>query len=377
MVKTKHQKSKPKQNPKSSHAKKHGKPADISEFRKQLDGLGLKIIQVTADGNCFFRALGDQLEGDEEQHQKYRNMVVKYIMENREIFEPFIEDEVPFDDYCQSMEKDGTWAGHMELQAASLVTRCNICIHRHDFPRWYIRNFDSREVRMIHLSYHDGEHYNSVRSKDDTCAGPARPIFIKADGDLSTTSNKAKTSNTKSREEAAGNFVETGCLKMVIDGTGCMDIEKVKKVLEEVNGDADAAIEYLIAQQGSENDIVANEVPSSEDLNHGEHQTEECKQQSAISESRTSNLERSRTKKSLPSDDKKIPRNKLCPCGSRKKYKSCCGSVAGKSSARLTINRTFEDADKKDKKQRKKASKATNHDQPAGGQQLDLGALCI
>lgn len=46
------------------------------------------------------------------------------------MFEPFIEDDVPFDEYCQSMEKDGTWAGHMELQAASLVTRSNICIHR-------------------------------------------------------------------------------------------------------------------------------------------------------------------------------------------------------------------------------------------------------
>lgn len=46
------------------------------------------------------------------------------------MFEPFIEDEVPFDEYCQSMEKEGTWAGHMELQAASLVTHCNICIHR-------------------------------------------------------------------------------------------------------------------------------------------------------------------------------------------------------------------------------------------------------
>lgn len=37
--------------------KKKGKQADISEFRAQLDALGLKIIQVTADGNCFFRSV--------------------------------------------------------------------------------------------------------------------------------------------------------------------------------------------------------------------------------------------------------------------------------------------------------------------------------
>ncbi|KAG5614652.1 hypothetical protein H5410_014476 [Solanum commersonii] len=76
MAKTKHQKSKPN---KQSHAKKHGKQTDISEFRAQLDALGLKIIQVTADGNCFFRALGDQLEGNEEEHEKYRAMTVKFI----------------------------------------------------------------------------------------------------------------------------------------------------------------------------------------------------------------------------------------------------------------------------------------------------------
>ena len=39
------------------------------------------------------------------------------------MFAPFIEDDVPFDEYCQCMEKDGTWAGHMELQAASPVTQ--------------------------------------------------------------------------------------------------------------------------------------------------------------------------------------------------------------------------------------------------------------
>lgn len=178
MVKAKHQKSKSKST-KQPHIKKHVKQGDISDIRAQLDAFGLKIIQVTADGNCFFRALADQLDGSEEEHEKYRNMVVQYILKNREMFEPFIEDEVPFDEYCQSMEKDGTWAGHMELQAASLVTHSNICIHRISSPRWYIQNFDNREARMVHLYYHDGEHYNSVRLKEDTCTGPARPIIIK------------------------------------------------------------------------------------------------------------------------------------------------------------------------------------------------------
>jgi OTU domain-containing protein 3 len=67
------------------------------------------------------------------------------------MFEPFIEDDVPFEDYCKTMDDDGTWAGNMELQAASLVTRSNICIHRNMSPRWYIRNFEDTRTRMIHL----------------------------------------------------------------------------------------------------------------------------------------------------------------------------------------------------------------------------------
>ncbi|KAK7338506.1 hypothetical protein VNO77_19118 [Canavalia gladiata] len=84
--------------------KKQVKQVDASQFRTQLDALGLHIIEVTTDENCFFRsglgismctctqntnlaflmlklrALADQLEGNEEEHQKYRNMVVKHIL---------------------------------------------------------------------------------------------------------------------------------------------------------------------------------------------------------------------------------------------------------------------------------------------------------
>ncbi|KDO79140.1 hypothetical protein CISIN_1g030016mg [Citrus sinensis] len=177
-------------------------------------------------------------------------MVVQYIVKNRETFEPFIEDDVPFDEYCQSMETDGTWAGHMELQAASLVTHSNICIHRHMSPRWYIRNFDYHEARMIHLSYHDGEHYNGVRLKEDSCIGSARPIIIKADADISAASIQSKTVTSKLK--GAAGIINAGSIKLVMAGSGCENSEKVEEVLLQVGGDVDAAIEFLIAEQGTE-----------------------------------------------------------------------------------------------------------------------------
>ncbi len=96
---------------------------------------------------------------------------------------------MPFNEYCSAMREDGTWAGHLELQATSLVTGCNICIHQvkaaillseriwfysrqivdsvvtanyyYNFcascalqlktPRWHIRNFESVDTFTLHL----------------------------------------------------------------------------------------------------------------------------------------------------------------------------------------------------------------------------------
>ena len=74
-------------------------------------------------------------------------------MQHHEDFEPFVEDDVNFDFYCEIMKESGTWAGHMEIQVASLVTSTNICIHRLRSPKLEIRNFDNN-TRTLHFSYH-------------------------------------------------------------------------------------------------------------------------------------------------------------------------------------------------------------------------------
>ncbi|KAH9711995.1 OVARIAN TUMOR DOMAIN-containing deubiquitinating enzyme 7 [Citrus sinensis] len=377
MVKAKPQKSKLKKQP---HTKTHGKQADISKFRTQLDILGLKIIQVTAD---VCRALADQLEGNEEEHQKYRSMVVQYIVKNRETFEPFIEDDVPFDEYCQSMETDGTWAGHMELQAASLVTHSNICIHRHMSPRWYIRNFDYHEARMIHLSYHDGEHYNGVRLKEDSCIGSARPIIIKADADISAASIQSKTVTSKLK--GAAGIINAGSIKLVMAGSGCENSEKVEEVLLQVGGDVDAAIEFLIAEQGTEteeysvkNNNAEMSYGDNENGNSEQHEEEQLNKTCELDKSSNS-IKRSHDDSRFKPNEKKIPRNKVCPCGSKKKYKACCGTAAGRSSAKFAVNQTVDS--KRGRKERKQGKKgeasSTLSACVSDGGPPDMGALCI
>ncbi|KAK4584682.1 hypothetical protein RGQ29_022415 [Quercus rubra] len=386
MVKKKQHNSKPKKQP---HVKKQGKPTDLSQFRAQLDVLDLKIVHVTADGNCFFRALADQLEGNEEEHKKYRSMVVEYIMKNREMFEPFIEDDVPFDEYCQCMEKDGTWAGHMELQAASLVTHSNMCIHRNMSPRWYIRNFDERGACMVHLSYHDEEHYNSVRLKEDPCDGPARPIIIKADADLSATAHQPKAAARRSKEGTGVDNIHAGSIKMVMAGSGCENAEKVKQVLGQVYGDVDAAIEFLIAEQGAEEyPVQTDSLPDQVDTSYGnvrvdengncEQHEEEPLERTCKQDASSSSVERSHDNRSSQPDDK-VSKNKVCPCGSKKKYKACCGAATGRSVAKFVVNQSVDSRKgRKERKQGKKSgpAKATSTCGVDGGLP-DMGALCI
>jgi hypothetical protein len=41
---------------------------------------------------------------------------------------------------------------------------------------WMLRLVVPAGSRLLHLSYHDGEHYNSVRRADDYSPGPPQPI---------------------------------------------------------------------------------------------------------------------------------------------------------------------------------------------------------
>ena len=135
--------------------------AEEAELREQLHELGLRVKEVAADGNCFFRAMCDQRWGDEDEHLHLRRLTIEYMKANRDDFEPFIEDDEKWDAYVERMGEDGTWAGNMELQAASLVCMTNVCVHQAGQPRWEIVNFPTAD-RWFHVAYEGGDHYNSV-----------------------------------------------------------------------------------------------------------------------------------------------------------------------------------------------------------------------
>lgn len=85
---------------------------------------------------------------------------------NQDHFKFFIEDDVTFDDYIKEMSNDATWGGNLEIYALSMKFSVNFYIYIYNHPMYIVKNFDS-PFRNLHLTYHDGSHYNSVRLKDD------------------------------------------------------------------------------------------------------------------------------------------------------------------------------------------------------------------
>ncbi|KFM28769.1 OTU domain-containing protein 3 [Auxenochlorella protothecoides] len=147
------------------------------ELEKALRDVGLRIQEVQADGNCFFRSLSVQLHGHEDEHAELRSQVVQHLRDNQEVYEPFIEDERAWVDYCERMSQDAEWAGHPELHAASKVLRRNIRVYQAEQPAWQLTTWGEGEASgpALRLSYHDGNHYNSVTDSDQVGSGAAEP----------------------------------------------------------------------------------------------------------------------------------------------------------------------------------------------------------
>jgi OTU domain-containing protein 3 len=146
---------------------------------QQLSGSGLTIREMPGDGNCLFRALADQLEGHPRNHLDHRRAVVQYMRENRGDFEPFVEDDEPFEKYVQTLAQPGTFAGNDVIVAFARLHNVTVVIHQLNSPAWLIHPSKDEHPsgREVHIAYHNGDHYNSVRKLGDESDGPANIKF--------------------------------------------------------------------------------------------------------------------------------------------------------------------------------------------------------
>ena len=147
---------------------------DCIQLNNQLLSLGLTLKIIPGDGNCLFRALGDQLNGDIHDHMKHREDVVQFMKDNREDFEPFVEDDISFDEHMRDLSQPCTFGGNDSIVAFARLHDLTVVIHQLDKPLWQVFSEGGNRNKELHISYHNGDHYNSVRKSGEVDGnGPA------------------------------------------------------------------------------------------------------------------------------------------------------------------------------------------------------------
>ncbi|OXB64387.1 hypothetical protein ASZ78_009970 [Callipepla squamata] len=244
---------------------------------RQLRALGLKLREVPGDGaantltddfliisNCLFRALGDQLEGHSRNHLRHRQETVEYMIKRREDFEPFVEDDVPFEKHVTNLAKPGTFAGNDAIVAFARNNQMNVVIHQLNAPLWQIQGTDKSNVRELHIAYRHGEHYDSVRRINDDSEAPAYlRMEMLPQSDLNK-EGEMKQQKGDSEDETEAEM--EAAIQEVCSATGCSDIELVSQVLKVEDYNIESAI-FAILQVEEVERISAEEQsdPQSED----------------------------------------------------------------------------------------------------------------
>ncbi|XP_051844333.1 OTU domain-containing protein 3 [Antechinus flavipes] len=231
-----------------------GGEEEFVSFANQLQALGLKLREVPGDGNCLFRALGDQLEGHSRNHLKHRQETVDYMIRQRDDFEPFVEDDIPFEKHVASLAKPGTFAGNDAIVAFARNHQMNVVIHQLNAPLWQIRGTDKANVRELHIAYRYGEHYDSVRRINDNSEAPAH---LQTDFQMLNKDESNKREKIKPKEDDFEDDLKDeveDAVQKVCNATGCSDVNLIVQNLEAENYNIESAILAMVQMnQGKRN----------------------------------------------------------------------------------------------------------------------------
>ena len=139
------------------------------------------IINVTGDGNCFFRCVSLYLFGTEGLHRHIRQMVVSFMMEHSIKFHNMLAEDTDFDLYIHNMSCDdgrlSSWATDIEIHALSTLLQMTLFTYAQHGSRFtWLRFrplFPLQEIpyqRKQYLTfYNTGTHYMLIRPVSSLC----------------------------------------------------------------------------------------------------------------------------------------------------------------------------------------------------------------
>lgn len=135
-----------------------------AEFERVLrEQKGFIIKQMATDGACMFRAVADQVYGDQEMNTVVRRHCMDYMVQNRDFFSQYITED--FLSYIRRKRIDHSHGNHIEMQALSEMYNRPIEVYQYSIEpinTFISRSHNSDDNPPIRLSYHGNVHYNSI-----------------------------------------------------------------------------------------------------------------------------------------------------------------------------------------------------------------------
>ncbi|CAL8115416.1 unnamed protein product [Orchesella dallaii] len=130
-------------------------------FEKKMRKKGFMIKKMGEDGACLFRAVADQVYGDQEMHSVVRKHCMDYIQQNSDYFSQYVTED--FEHYVQRKRLDFVHGNHIEIQAMSEMYNRTIEVFCYTTdPINSFQGAHQTDNEAIRLSYHRGVHYNSL-----------------------------------------------------------------------------------------------------------------------------------------------------------------------------------------------------------------------
>ena len=87
------------------------------KFEQVMRKKGYIIKLMIEDGSCLFRAVADQLYGDQEMHVSVRDQCMNYIAQNGDYFSQYLTEDIS--EYVARKRYLGVHGNHLEIQALS------------------------------------------------------------------------------------------------------------------------------------------------------------------------------------------------------------------------------------------------------------------
>ncbi|KAM6163260.1 OTU domain-containing protein 5-like isoform 2-T2 [Rhynchocyon petersi] len=165
-------------------------------FEKALrDKKGFIIKQMKDDGACLFRAVADQVYGDQDMHEVVRKHCMDYLMKNADYFSSYVTED--FTTYINRKRKNNCHGNHIEMQAMAEMYNRPVEVYQYSTePINTFHGIHQNEDEPIRVSYHQNIHYNSVvnPNKATIGVGLGLPSFKPGFAEQSLMKNALKTS---------------------------------------------------------------------------------------------------------------------------------------------------------------------------------------